>query len=965
MHILLAVALLATGHAEGAAVAQEVPAPRESLDTRLKALDAIDLSENPEAKLAEMKALLAEAQAAPKVAPATLATVQANIGGALFYLRRYGEAVEALDAAGAILNRAGLGNGEEAASLLSNTATILADRGDYLGALERHYMALAIRKRAQGERSLEVGSSTFGIGYVLFRQGKVEESLDWLRRGAEMQLEFGAPENPLGVVRQTSYASVLGTAGRYEESIAAARKAADHAEIHLPKNHPTLGIALNNLGKALNESGQFAESVGVFRRALEVRVAAHGEQHPSTAIALKNLSSPLFAIGRGEEAEALLMRAAEIYVASKETADPTALGVIYSSAATMASARGDVTLAETRLRAAIATLEKNAGAGHVALVDPITEIANLLFLQGKVDEALPFAARANDIARAGYPEDHVDRTGAIIVHARLVAAKGDTAAGFAQAETAARSIERRMLDAAASSKDAVTLGPVNRRHLGRFAAFALETGHAQAAFKALQLANLTETAATLSAVAARAATRDPQVADLARALQDRARRGQQLRSEHSKALVAKGQASIERLSGEIAANDTLLLGAEAALDTRFPEYRALSRPAPIELTAYQATLDPGSALIAPFTVDGRLVTVAVTRNGLTWARSEGTERDVADAIRAIRASVDQAGALATFDRRAAHRLYTYLLPRTLERDVALSDTLLLYGGEALASVPLGLLVTRTPSGRDDDPAALRRTAWLIRDKAVAIPMTLARSPEHVAIADTKFLGIGGPTLAPASAPLEVASLFRGGAVNLEAVRNLPSLPNAQRELRSMAIAFGGDSRVIVGDQATEAAVKGLDLENVSVIAFATHGLVNGEMNGLGEPALVFTPPASSSSADDGLLTASEISLLRLSADWIILSACNTAAGANGGSPSYSGLARAFLHAGGRSLLLSHWAVRDDAAARLTVDTVRNSENGQLSRARALQAAMVSLIDDKQVPGGSHPAVWAPFVIVGQ
>jgi CHAT domain-containing protein len=95
---------------------------------------------------------------------------------------------------------------------------------------------------------------------------------------------------------------------------------------------------------------------------------------------------------------------------------------------------------------------------------------------------------------------------------------------------------------------------------------------------------------------------------------------------------------------------------------------------------------------------------------------------------------------------------------------------------------------------------------------------------------------------------------------------------------------------------------------------------------------------------------------------VILSACNTAAGDDAEAPAYSGLASAFAQAGARSLMLSHWRVRDDAAAKLSVGTVRGSAAG-LPRAEALRQSQLALMADRSVPDAAHPAIWAPFVIV--
>jgi len=180
----------------------------------------------------------------------------------------------------------------------------------------------------------------------------------------------------------------------------------------------------------------------------------------------------------------------------------------------------------------------------------------------------------------------------------------------------------------------------------------------------------------------------------------------------------------------------------------------------------------------------------------------------------------------------------------------------------------------------------------------------------------------------------------------------------------MARSFHGERQVLVGAGATEAAVKAAPLSAAGVIAFATHGLVGGAYRNLVEPALVLTPAPGSDGSEDGLLTASEIARLNLDADWVILSACDTSAGESENAPTYSGLARAFVSAGARALLLSHWPVRDDVASRMTLRTVR-AAHGRTSRAEALRRAQMTVLGDTHVAGGSHPATWAPFVLVGE
>jgi CHAT domain-containing protein len=156
-----------------------------------------------------------------------------------------------------------------------------------------------------------------------------------------------------------------------------------------------------------------------------------------------------------------------------------------------------------------------------------------------------------------------------------------------------------------------------------------------------------------------------------------------------------------------------------------------------------------------------------------------------------------------------------------------------------------------------------------------------------------------------------------------------------------------------------------ELATYRIVQFATHGLIAGEVKNLAESALVLTPPAEATEADDGLLTASEVTELKLNADWVVLSACNTAAGSTGNAEALSGLARAFFYAGARALLVSHWQVNSEAAVKLTTGAFTALQaNPKVGRAVALQQAMAAMIktgNDKE----AHPSNWAAFILVGE
>ena len=204
---------------------------------------------------------------------------------------------------------------------------------------------------------------------------------------------------------------------------------------------------------------------------------------------------------------------------------------------------------------------------------------------------------------------------------------------------------------------------------------------------------------------------------------------------------------------------------------------------------------------------------------------------------------------------------------------------------------------------------------------------------------------------------------------------LPRLPDTSDELKSIALALQADpSKVLnLGKQASEQAVKTMDLSGFKVLAFATHGLVPGELNGLSQPALALSSPTVTGGDGDGLLTMEEILALKLDADWVVLSACNTGTGAGAGAEAASGLGRAFFYAGTRALLVTNWSVHSQSARELVTDLFRRqAQDPKLTRGEALRQAMMALVDGPGYSGAdgktefayAHPLFWAPYTIIG-
>jgi CHAT domain-containing protein len=204
---------------------------------------------------------------------------------------------------------------------------------------------------------------------------------------------------------------------------------------------------------------------------------------------------------------------------------------------------------------------------------------------------------------------------------------------------------------------------------------------------------------------------------------------------------------------------------------------------------------------------------------------------------------------------------------------------------------------------------------------------------------------------------------------------LERLPDTADELTSIAEALGASPAqdVYLGPRASEKQVKSMELSDRRVVAFASHALVPYDLDGLDQPAIALSAPSVTGEEGDGLLTMAEILDLKLNADWVVLSACNTGAADGAGAEAVSGLGRAFFYAGTRALLVSMWPVETTSAKKLTTSLFRHlKDNPALTKAQAHQRAMLELIkgpgmldeDGRTIASYAHPFFWAPFIVVG-
>lgn len=541
----------------------------------------------------------------------------------------------------------------------------------------------------------------------------------------------------------------------------------------------------------------------------------------------------------------------------------------------------------------------------------------------------------------------------------------------------------------------------------------------QTAEEAFQIADLARGGGiqrALSASAARANISNPQLSALARREQDLQLRINSLSGVLTALLSAPPDQRLPNVQSkiqiDIANYKSERVDLKKEIDRRFPDYAELVQPKPASINGVQKVLSSDEVLISWYFGDKVGYVWAITKDKPpVFAQINQSRSYIAKEVTKLRRSLDpnvtHIEEIPPFDLALAHQLYQQLLAPVAESFRGKQLMITVPHGE-LAQLPLSLLVTSAASSIPKQKEILfdgyRSAPWLARDIAVQqVPsvtsLVILRSASSGSANRKNFIGFGDPYFSLAAAKMaEESSGLRGATRgNLARLRSLPNLrsvssadlallprlADTEIEINEVAKAMNASSDdIFVHERASVKRVTTMDLSDRKILMFSTHGLIPGDLNGLTQPALALSSPEVTGDADDGLLTMDKVISLKLDADWVVLSACNTAAGEGRGAEAFSGLGKAFFFAGAKALLVSNWPVDSDAAMVMMIDLFKSYQKSpnlsskdplgkRYSKAQALRQSMLDMIDHGgALEGGkmkyayAHPIFWAPFVVVG-
>ena len=809
---------------------------------------------------------------------------------------------------------------EQAASLRVDVATMKLFQGGYEEAETILNTALM---QINGQQAVEIKNKIhFSLATVYMFQRRLKEADALLKDLISAPLNYAENSSSLSTILN-SLASLYLQEELYKEAELLAKRAAYLSEKKLVGFEYSYIVSQSLLGRIYQRTGRLDEAEKIFQVALKTSIENHGFD----SIMPMGLRAQLSALYRDQNklelAEELLRESLKFFEKMFGTDTPfmaqlnIELGEIHDR-------QGRYKEAEERYQKAANIYEKILGETNVETQKLLSKIAKMHKAQGQISEAIFYTIKALNNRNIN------------------------------------KSIALSILSEARASGDL----DANR-------AFNLS-------YQVLQIASNSASAAAVVKVAQRFAAQTDELSGLVRTDQDLILEEDSINkdmiSTFSQMQSAENSDRTSKMRERLLEIKKQRDEIQKKLSVNFPEYTMLSRPEPLSVVETQDLLKVDEALVAFNLEEDTSYVWVITNTESFWTQLSTSSKVIEEQIKRLRTSLENP-TVTSFDANLSHQIYESIF-ESINSKLIGKKRISIFANGSLTSIPMGILVTTPPKN-----TSLKDIDWLIKDYAITVlpsifSLKTMRSVTSRSKADKPMIAFADPIFSGSRANIaslrSLPSLYRGDEIDVEALaQTLAPLPGTRSEVTAVARQLKvSTSDLFLGIQATETAVKKSNLSNYKIVYFATHGLVSGELERFAkakaEPALVMTIPSKQTALDDGLLQSSEIAMLKLDADWVILSACNTATSDFIGAESFSGLARSFLYAGARSIVASHWAVQDRATSQLMTNLFSIAkDNPSFTHGEALQRAMLKMLSTAKTEREAHPRLWAPFVVIGE
>jgi CHAT domain-containing protein/Tfp pilus assembly protein PilF len=890
------------------------------------------------------------------------------------------------------------------ANSLNNLATLYQAQAEYAKAEPLFRQASDIYKQVLGERHPNYALSLTNLAELYRSRGEYAKVEPLYREVLDIYKEARGERHPACATSLNNLALLYSSQGEYAKAEPLYRQALDIFKQALGEHHPDYARGLHNLAGLYLAQGAYARAEPMYRQALAIRKQVLGERHPDYAGGLNDLAALYQAQGEYGKAEPLYRQALDLRKQALGPGHPDYAASL-SNLAVLHQDQGAYAQAEPLYRQALESKKQALGERHPDYAQSLNNLATLYRAQGAYARAEPLYRQAIAALRqrpedplAGFEQltatDLRPLPGSVTCLANychlieqclgsqptiVQLRAADHAFGLALAVR--ERLRQEVLEQDASKlhhgAEAVDLIP---RRIGLCQRLFEREGRAADLETALAVAEQGSARVFLEQLGkARALTVGrvslelrTEEADLRRQLWELDMR---IAKEQDKPSDQRDPDKVGQLLDQRRQVESQRDALIRRMEKEYPQYAALKYPRPCVLAEARACLAANE--VALLFVPGQRKSYVV----LVEARPAPADKAHGLAVYSLPARDDIADGISLLTdrdflerpqkaRAAGQQAYDLLLAPLKER-LRGKDLPIVPGGP-LGYLPFEALV-------EDDRFLIENHRIRYAPSLTAVhlvrlwektrpdpqrPLWALADPVYDR-ADKRVAGKAELTQATQDA---LAEYLRGAERDAAAGGPFARLRFTGKEAQSIrACLAAAEADVLTGVQATEAAVKAASakglLAQARYVHFATHGILGVDT---GQPAaLVLSLVGNDGEHDtdgginDGFLRLDEVTRLKLNADLVVLSACETGKGRLYAGEGVTGLARAFLYAGSRGVVCSLWAVDDRETAALMTRLYGGLKDGQRA-ADALRAAKLAMIR-----AGKAPVYWAPFILIGE
>ena len=901
-------------------------------------------------------------------------------------------------------------NHPDLAAIYNNIGIVYYDKGEYSKALEYYFEALQIDKEIHGEKHSYVAFSYNNIGNVYYDKGEIDKALEYHFKALQIRKEILGENNTEVAFSYNNIGIVYDDKGEYSKALEYYLKALQiFKEIHGEK-HSYVAMSYNNIGIVYYEKGEYSKALEYYLKSLQIRKESLGENHTDVASCYDNIGNVYDDKGERDKAFEYYYMALQIRKEILGEKHPD-VAMSYNNIGIVYHNKGEYSNALECYFKALQIRKEILGEKHPYVTKIYNNIGIVFEKKGEYDKALEYYQKGaasclydfNDTVDV-YKTPIIKRylnwnylLQSLQLKAYIIGDKSkillspaynerkEIALRHYQACDTLIDITRKEIS---TMSDKLALGE-NASHVYKEAIdflISIRPANNTEVVKdisdkfnnlAFYFSEKNKSSVLLEALAGQEAQKYGGIPD------SLLQKGQNLRIDiafYTKKLsepeqLDSAQVALyqDRLFRRNRSNDSLI----SVFEKQFPEYHNLKyNNKPSTIKDIQNLLDKKTAMISYFIGDTTITIFTLTKSKMDVKRVPKIT-NLSDSIVFFHYGLTLE--MPEITRRLGYKLYQQLFP-----DISLIDgqieNLYIVPDGSLATLPFESLLTENYTG---DINAYNEYPYLIKkynisysysanlfyltfSKEASSTIEITKLNDWLAFAPVfdnrrvESMMISSQELQRQLNGLKTDSMMINRSMFNE--NNIRPLPATKIEIEAIFKLYDDNNlkaKVLLHNNANEKSIKSDESGQYKVLHFATHGFVNSERPELSGLLLA----QDTTGGEDGILYSGEIYNLKLNADLVVLSACETGLGKIQNGEGIIGLTRALLYAGAKNIVVSLWQVNDISTSELMVDFYKNSlaNKGQLSYSEALRNAKLKMISEGKY---AHPLYWSPFILIG-